>query len=265
MVTATKQTCRQLDQFEWEPEIDGVYGRLKSKTTNLYLTVFGKNVNWSRKLQSNWWIGQKWRLVRDLIVSERTENDVILALSYKRTNDMSLSKLIVSKADYCNKNEHKWKLQPVSEDTSANKIPEDVDSFGIQHIGKGKVLSLSSGWFSMEIDLTNSDCDESEQWIWVWDESGDWGRIVPKSEPHFALKLSRKSKEVSVAEFAQSNSPDDFKWSLLGQWIIPKVIPGFALTLKDDSPWTEFVVRPIMCTAANQQFKIFVLDCDKPN
>ena len=72
------------------------------------------------------------------------------------------------------------------------------------------------------------------------------------------------SKEVSVSEFAQSDSPDDFKWSLLGQWIIPKVIPAHALTLKE-GPWPEFVVSPIECGGANQLFKIFVLDCDKAN
>jgi len=263
MVTTSTQQCPQLDQFEWEPEIDGVYGRLKSKTTNLYLTVIGKNVYFSPKRPSSKLIGQKWRIVRDLIVSELTQDNGILVLSYNRTIGQT-GKLIVSKTDYCNKHEHKWQLQSVDEDESANKIPEDVKAFGIQHIGKNKVLALNSGWLSVFIELSDSDCDDSEEWTWVWDESGDWGRIVPKSEPHLALKLSKKSKEVSVSEFAQSDSPDDFKWSLLGQWIIPKVIPAHALTLKE-GPWPEFVVSPIECGGANQLFKIFVLDCDKAN
>lgn len=120
-----------------------------------------------------------------------------------------------------------------------------------------QVLAVEAAW-PYKIHLAESDCDETEEWSWEWDDAGEWGSIVPKTRPHQAIDVNRSNKKASL--YNKHNGSNQ-KFKPYGKWIISKAFASHALTIDADG---NLVVAPIECASDKFDFATIHLTCDKP-
>ena len=118
--------CDKIDQFEWEAEPDGIYGKIKSRFSGEYVTLSNKwwqnDVYMSEKVEGDSWRLQKWRILDGMLVNDmRTEgkNGLPVALAY----DSAKGKLKFSEIA-CGNSALKWDLSPVDAVSTGSPIPQ---------------------------------------------------------------------------------------------------------------------------------------------
>ena len=118
--------CAQIDQFEWETNADGIYGKIKSKFSGQYLT-----------LSKNWWqedvfIGdddgagwklQKWRIADGMLVNDMKTIAGKNQLSAVVSHDPATGKLQLSEIS-CGILSNQWELSQVQGAATEESIPE---------------------------------------------------------------------------------------------------------------------------------------------
>jgi len=243
----TASTCGKLDQFVWVPAEGGVYGSIMSKTTQQYLSTSAKNRGIYMRDKDSSSIFQKWRIDQNQLVSAaKTIDNEPGVLAY----DIETNQLLLRKME-CNKLDDKWELEEIEPSLNKNKIPED-GAFGIED-DNGLWLSVRNG----KVIMTASDCDmPDQQWLWEWDDDGEFGLIVPKQNPTLALDLLRRKMVVRLKTKGQG---DNQMWRLLGNSITSKLLPTFALTVDTDG---SLRADYLDCNAKNQNLAIVRITCD---
>ena len=118
--------CAKIDQFEWEAEPDGIYGKIKSRFSGKFITL--SNKPWEKKVymedevEGQSWRLQKWRILDGMLVNDmRTEgkNGLPVALAY----DSAKGKLKFSEIG-CGNSALKWDLSRVDAVSTGSPIPQ---------------------------------------------------------------------------------------------------------------------------------------------
>ena len=104
--------------------------------------------------------------------------------------------------------------------------------------------------------MADSDCDETEEWLWEWDDAGEWGTIIPKTRPHQAIDINGGTKKASLYT---KHSGDNQKFRKYGKWLISKASHGQALTIDGEG---NLGVEPIECDSDKHDFSTIKIHCD---
>ena len=115
-----------MDQFEWEAEADGIYGKIKSRFSGEYITLSNKwwqnDVYMSEKVEGESWRLQKWRMVDGMLVNDMKtvgKSGLPVVLAY----DQDTGKLRFNELE-CGNSELKWDLVAVEDNIAGSPIPE---------------------------------------------------------------------------------------------------------------------------------------------
>ena len=118
--------CAKIDQFEWEAEADGIYGKIKSRFSGEYITLgkkwWQKEVYMSKEVEDESLGLQKWRIVDGMLVNDMKtvgKNGLPVVLAH----DPATEKLIFTELQ-CGNSVLKWDLSPVEVNITGSPIPE---------------------------------------------------------------------------------------------------------------------------------------------
>ena len=126
-VVASDQPCQMVDQFTWEPDPDGLRGRIRSAFNGQYLST-GKN-KWEKGIylrdgnpEST---AQKWEMADNQLVPmvskeffDSNEINLPLVLSHHQS-ELTLSDMACDNPDL-----HQWKLETVENSAMEAEIPD---------------------------------------------------------------------------------------------------------------------------------------------
>ena len=93
--------------------------------------------------------------------------------------------------------------------------------------------------------------------MWEWDDTGDWGRIVPKTRPHQAISINGQSGKAEL--YGKQHWGSNQKFRMHGKWLICQRWPRHALAIDAEG---NLGLEPIQCDSDKHDFSPIQIHCD---